>query len=282
MPSRQPGLGPVVLDEDRRARAEHPIAARGGVLEVRGSRPLDPGLHGGPAFGHVALEHQIGTDRGQGVQLRRRIAEAFGQRDRGPAMLDRLLQAPVEHVRGRQAGFEPKPGGLHLRTGGDGVELADRVLERPDPGLEVVAEQVPDRHERGDDRRRPDRSVGHEVALTGLCVGLGGGLVLVEGGGLGRERLEDLGMTRRVEVLRQVAQRPPVELGRLPMRRPAGGRPRPGDGRLERIGRPSRALEVPRPERPRRRPAGPRPARRPGRACRAASAPGRRRRSRRG
>ncbi len=278
----QPGIGPVVLDEDRGARPEHPVPARRGVLEVRRSRPLDPGLESRPAFGHVALEHEIGADGHERVQLRRGIAESDGQRDGPAAMLDRGLQATVEHVRGREARFESETGGLDLRARGSGVEQAERSLERPDARLEVVAEQVPDGDERGDDRGGADRPASREIALPGLFVGFGRGLVLVERGGLGGEGLEDLGVARSIEVVGEIAQRAPVELGRLPMRRPARRPPVP----------PRRPLRRPRssvpPVRngptgtPRRRRAGLRPARRRGRACPVASARGRRRRSRPG
>jgi hypothetical protein len=36
----QPPLGPVVLDEHRRARAEHPVGARRLTIEVIGAGPL--------------------------------------------------------------------------------------------------------------------------------------------------------------------------------------------------------------------------------------------------
>ena len=217
---RHPAFRAVVFHQHGRGGGEHPVAARGLGLPV----PADGTGHRVgqhlPALIHPAGEDQDRAERDGEVERRFRVAGPLALRQAAPAMVDGLLQPPVQHVSRSQARAQLGP--FPVRPGPSRQAVQGR-LQRGDPGGEVIAEQMPDR-----DHARHQRGRGPQVARPGGQlvrggVGIGRGDVVVRGRSFVAERGEHPGARQRGQLGRQVARRPPVQFQCLAMRRDRSG-----------------------------------------------------------
>ena len=244
-PLTEPRLAPLVFDQHRGARPEHPVRPRDRRLVPGLLRAGDRVQHQVPALVHAAGEHVAGAERRGGVPFGHGIAEPRGD---APGILgegDPLLQATVEHVGRRECRQQPGPDALRFLVDRGSVErrrdadLGQRGAQASGARFEGVAEQVAHRDERCDDGRRRQGIAGLEPGGARRLERLARGGVVVRGRGTGPKRLEDAGTDRCVEVARRGAQGRRVELASFGVRREARRRHRP---RRARRGMPPRAV----------------------------------------
>jgi hypothetical protein len=116
------------------------------------------------------------------------------------------------------------------------LERDEALLERGRPGIEAVAEQMPDGDVRDAQSGGRDRVAGRLVQLPGGRVCLVGRGVVVDRRRLGRERGKELGSLEDRRVRWHEANRPVEQLDRLPVRRERGRSPPGPQGELVRLG----------------------------------------------
>ena len=223
-PVAQPAHAPLVLDHHRCAGSEHAIRPCRVGLQARCPSAADRLLRHVPATGPPG----DGEDRSEGahgIDLGRLVTGGNGKRDGAAAMLSRTVQAPVEHVDGRQAGGEP-PSQTHdfIAVIGFRPDLNQASAQHGHAHVKAVAQEVA-----GIDQRRQQgggaaRLARIEKHASRSPVRGGGRLVVVGGRLLGGARRQEPRLPNDREARWRASDRATIEAEGLPVRRQARGR----------------------------------------------------------